>query len=116
MIHSNPTRSYLRQDDRSLQDNLPHFVENFDRFQSSRDGRIFKDQKKEKNSSFEGITLEQIQSMEKKELIQQIFRMNFRQVDRFFRKEYLQDLSQRSEEELKALILQTIEQELLLIH
>ena len=116
MIPSNPTRFYLRQDDRSLQDNLPHFVENFDRFQSSRDGRNFNHQKKEKILNFERLTPEQIQSMEKKELIQQIFRMNYRQVDRFFRKEYLQDLSQRSEEELKALILQTDEQELLLIH
>ena len=116
MNASKPTGFFLPQDDRSLQKNLPQYVENFGQFQSSHDGRSFKRQEEEKKLNLASLTFEKIQFLEKQELIQHIFRMNYRQVDRFFRKDYLRDLSERSEEELKMLILQSVEQELLLIH
>ncbi|MHA1521423.1 MAG: hypothetical protein ACTSVZ_06060 [Promethearchaeota archaeon] len=115
MIPTKHTGFFIPQDDRSLQKNLPQFVENFDHFQSSRDGRSFKNQKREKYLKVERLTLNQIQSMEKQALIRHIFRSNYRQVDRFFRKEYLRELSERTEGELRELIQQTIEHELLLI-
>lgn len=102
-------------EDEQINGKLHNYIEDFHNFQSSHDYRL---QKQKKTPIFkwkEVISKDMISQMDKSTLIHYIFKTNYYLVDKFFRKEYLEDLKLKTKEELEKIITKSLDIEPVLL-